>query len=160
MILNKCSKCGKEIRNIVKICTNCGIEIKNNLNETNELKIKLNSIDILIIVVLSIFSIINFIYFNYDFIGIIYFITYVGCYWLMFLYFKNKKSLFKMLSNIGLSLSIIMYFISNCIIYYEGSSLIRTPSIYTFYSFVISFAPLILLYLVILQSKSYGNNKM
>ena len=48
MALIKCSECGKEISDTSKICPNCGIEIKNNLNETNELKIKLNSIDILI----------------------------------------------------------------------------------------------------------------
>lgn len=162
MALIKCKECGKMISDISKVCPNCGIEIKSNLTEqeANKINMKLNKKDILIIIALSIFSIINFIFNNYSFIAIIYFITYITCYWLTFLYYKNKKILLKILSGITLLLSVIMYLVKVSI-FYEGSSFfVKIPSIYVFYELVFIFTPLIILYLIVLAGEKYGTNKM
>ena len=155
MALIKCNNCGKEISDKSKKCIHCGTPIISNIteNKTNKTKIKFNTKDILIIITLSIFSIINFMYNHYNFIVFGYFIVYVGCYWLIFLYFKNRKLIFKRLSGIALLLSIVMHFVTCTIIYDVDRILIISPTIYVFYEFILTFTPLFILYLITLQGE-------
>ncbi len=156
MALIKCKECNKEISDTSKTCPHCGIEIKSNKIKRK----KINTIDILIIIALVIFSIAMLIYNNYGILPFIYLFTYISCYWLIFLYYKNSKPLFKILSGVFLLVSIIMYLIKCTFVYneYFGKFLILKPSLTIIFEVIYLFIPLIVLYLIVLGGKNNGTN--